>query len=192
MRLAALLSLILVSGLPPLQAREVSGIDVPETVLLRAVPEPLELNGAGIRRKLFVGIYVGALYLPKPARDLAGILQMPGAKRFSMHFIHAEIRPEKLVPVWKQGFEQNLSPEAFRALRPRIANFNGLFPTLRKGDRVDIDMLPGVGTQVWVNGDLRGKVVGDDFARALLHVWLGKHPADADLKQALLGGDSPR
>jgi hypothetical protein len=189
MRFVVLLGLLLLSSSPPLHARELAGINIPDSVRLHPNDDPLSLNGAGIRRKLFVGIYVGALYLPQPARDLAGILRMAGAKRFSMHFIHAEIRPEKLVPVWKRGFEENLSPEEFRALRPRIANFNGLFPTLRKGDRVDIDMLPGVGAQVWINGKLRGKVAGDDFARALLHIWLGKRPADADLKRALLVGD---
>ena len=190
MRFVVLLGLLLLSSSPPLHARELAGIDVPEIVRLHDDNDPLSLNGAGIRRTLFADVYVGALYLPQPAQDLAGILRTPGAKRFSMHFIRSEIRPEKLVPVWNRGFEKNLSPEEFRALRPRIANFNGLFPTLRKGDRVDIDMLPGIGTQVWINDKLRGRVTGDDFARALLHIWLGEHPADTGLKRALLGGNN--
>lgn len=188
MRVLALLSLCLLIGLPALHAQELAGARVPETARLHQDSSTLSLNGAGVRRKLFVGIYVGALYLPQPSRDPATILDMPGAKRFSMHFVHPEIPPEKLVPVWKQGFRDNLSPEAFTSLRPRIANFNGLFPTLRRGDRVDIDLIPGSGTQVWINDELRGKVAGDDFAHALLHIWLGERPADAALKQALLGG----
>lgn len=188
MRILALLSLLMLTGLPTLHAQELAGVRVPETVRLHQGSGALALNGAGVRRKLFVGIYVGALYLPQPARDLATILDMPGAKRFSMHFVQPEIPPEKLVPVWKQGFRENLSPDAFASLRPRIANFNGLFPALREGDRVDIDLIPGIGTQVWINGDLRGKVAGDDFARALLHIWLGERPADAALKRALLSG----
>jgi long-chain acyl-CoA synthetase len=43
--------------------------------------------------------------------------------------------------------------------------------------------------QVWINDRLRGKVAGDDFARALLRIWLGEHPADSGLKEALLGGN---
>lgn len=189
MRYVAVLCLILLSWLPPLQAREVAGVTVPDNVQLHADGSSLNLNGAGIRRKFFIDVYVGALYLTQPAQDLAGILALQGAKRISMQFVHNEVRAEKLVSAWNEGFENNLTAEEFRALRPRIANFNGLFPSLRKGDRVDIEIMPTGGTQVWINDALRGKVAGADFARALLHIWLGEHPADAGLKQALLGGD---
>lgn len=189
MRHLVLCGLMLLCWLTPLQARELAGITLPEQVRIHSADTPLTLNGAGLRRRLFVTIYVGALYLPQPARDADAVFAMPGAKRFSMHFVHKEITADKLVPVWNTGFERNLPAEKFRALRPRIANFNGLFPTLRKGDRVDIDILPGRGVQVSINGTLRGKVSGDDFSRALLRIWLGEYPADAALKHALLGGD---
>lgn len=189
MRYAALLAVLLFIGLAPVQAREIAGVMVPETVKLHSVDKTLNLNGAGVRRKFFLNIYIGALYLPRAAQDVDSILSMPGPKRFSMHFVYSEVKPDKLIPVWNKGFEDNLSPEALRALRPRIANFNGMFPTLRKGDRVDIDIVPGVGTQVWVNDNLQGKVAGDDFAKALLRIWLGERPADKALKRALLGGN---
>ncbi|MBU1190793.1 MAG: chalcone isomerase family protein [Gammaproteobacteria bacterium] len=189
MRYVALLTVLLLTGLTPVQAREIAGITVPETVKLHSVDKTLTLNGAGVRRKFFMSIYVGALYLPSATQDAEKVLSMPGAKRLNMQFVYSEIRPEKLIPVWNKGFEDNLSPELLRTLRPRIANFNGLFPTLHKGDRVDIDIVPGVGTQVWINDSLKGKVSGDDFAKALLRIWLGEKPADTSLKRALLGGD---
>lgn len=188
-RLVLLLALLI--ALPAAQALELAGVSMEETVKTHADGIELKLNGAGIRQRFFMDIYVGALYLPQPARDTAAVLDQRGAKRMSLHFVYKEIDAEKLVAAWNEGFEKNLPPEQFRALRPRIANFNGLFPTLRKGDRVDIDILPraekGATTQVWINGTLRGKVGGGDFARALLQIWLGQHPVDADLKQALLG-----
>lgn len=189
MRHAALLAALLLIGLAPAQAREIAGVMVPEAVTLHSADKTLNLNGAGVRRKFFLSIYIGSLYLPHPAQDADSVLSMPGAKRISMQFVYTEVPPEKLIPVWNQGFEDNLSPEALRSLRPRIANFNGMFPTLRKGDRVDIDIVPGVGTQVWINDHLQGKVSGDDFAKALLRIWLGEYPADKGLKRALLGGN---
>lgn len=189
MRYATLLIVLLFIGLAPVQAREIAGVTVPEAVKLHSADKTLKLNGAGVRRKFFLNIYIGALYLPRAAQDAESVLVMPGAKRVSMQFVYSEVRPEKLIPIWNKGFEDNLSPEALRALRPRIANFNGMFPTLRKGDRVDIDIVPGVGTQVWVNDNLRGKVSGDDFAKALLRIWLGERPAGKALKRALLGGN---
>lgn len=177
----------------PAQALELAGVAVPEKIYTNADGTALRLNGAGLRQRFFVNVYVGALYLPQPAHDSTAALELAGAKRMSLHVLHREIAAEKLVSAWNEGFEKNLPPQQFRALRPRIANFNGLFPVLRRGDRVDIDIVPrtdkGLATQVWINGALRGKVGGADFARALLLVWLGDRPVDADLKQALLGGD---
>ena len=183
----------LLTCLPAARALDLAGVTVADSVKTHAYGTELKLNGAGIRQRFFMDIYIGALYLPQPTRDAAAVLNLHGAKRMSLHFVHKEVDAEKLVAAWTEGFEKNLPPEQFRALRPRIANFNGLFPTLRKGDRIDIDILPradkGATTQVWLNGTLRGKVGGGDFARALLQIWLGEHPVDADLKQALLGTD---
>ena len=37
-------------------------------------------------------------------------------------------------------------------------------------------------------GQLRGGVTRPEFFQALLGIWLGPHPADEQLKKALLGG----
>lgn len=189
-RFAPLIALLLSL---PVQALELAGVTVPEKIHTNADGTALMLNGAGVRRRFFTDVYVGALYLPQPARATDAVLAQPGAKRMSLHFVHREVGAEKLMSAWNEGFAKNLPPEQFRALRPRIANFNGLFPTLRRGDRVDIDIVPrpdkGLVTQVWINGTLSGRVGGADFAAALLRVWLGEQPVDADLKHALLGGD---
>ena len=44
------------------------------------------------------------------------------------------------------------------------------------------------GTQVTVDGKATGApIAGEDFYRALLRVWLGDNPVQADLKKSLLG-----
>jgi hypothetical protein len=40
---------------------------------------------------------------------------------------------------------------------------------------------------VWINDTLNGIVPGEDFFAALLKIWLGPKPAEANLKDALLG-----
>lgn len=166
--------------------RTVAGVQIPVQIRTHSDATPLQLNGAGMRRKFLFDIYVGALYLPQPAHDMTSISNQPGPKRVAMHFVMPKVDAEKLVNAWNDGFSKNLSSEELRNLRPRIANFNGLFPAVHKGDRVDIDYIPGLGTQVWINDSLRGKVAGEDFFRALLRIWLGEHPADARLKKAML------
>ena len=181
------LTLVLLLCLPlAVAAREVGGIDVAEEITLAATP--LTLNGAGIRDKFFFDIYVGALYLPQKTRDAAQAIAMPGPKRVLMHFLYNKVDREKLVDGWIEGFENNLTAQESRAVAERLAAFNKLFVTVTRGDRIDLDYLPGSGTRVSLNGEARGVIPGDDFFAALLKVWLGRKPADDDLKAAMLGG----
>ena len=46
-----------------LQARIVSGVEIPEKLMING--SQLILNGAGVREKFFLDLYVGALYLKK-------------------------------------------------------------------------------------------------------------------------------
>ena len=182
---------LLLTGLlfsPLTSAREVAGIDIPETVQLAAGTPPLVLNGAGIRKKFFFKIYVAGLYLPSRQTTTEVILDMPGPKRVHMHFLYKEVERDKLVTGWQEGFENNLETNEFEKVASRLAKFNQLFRTMHRGDVIDLDYQPEEGTQVLFNGELQGRIEGDDFYAALLQVWLGQQPADADLKTALLKG----
>ena len=58
----------------------------------------------------------------------------------------------------------------------------------KKGDLIQLDFAPDVGTRVVVNGQQRGTAMaGDAFFSALLRVWLGDKPADGALKKSMLG-----
>lgn len=46
-------------------ARDVKGVNIAESVTLGG--ETLGLNGAGVRSKFFISVYVGASYLPGKA-----------------------------------------------------------------------------------------------------------------------------
>ena len=182
---------LLLTGLlfsPLTSAREVAGIDIPETVQLAAGTPPLVLNGAGIRKKFFFKIYVAGLYLPSRQTTTEVILDMPGPKRVHMHFLYKEVERDKLVTGWQEGFENNLETNEFEKVASRLAKFNQLFRTMHRGDVIYLDYQPEEGTQVLFNGELQGRIEGDDFYAALLQVWLGQQPADADLKTALLKG----
>ena len=88
---------------------------------------------------------------------------------------------------WTEGFEKNQSARAMAALRQRLEAFNALFGDVRRGDVYDLDFLRGGDTRVTLNGRELGRIPGRDFQRALLEVWLGRYPADDDLKAAMLG-----
>jgi hypothetical protein len=182
---AAFLSVLLAAGAA--SAREIAGVSVPDSVTLPGQDAPLPLNGAGVRTKFFIKIYVGALYLPKPADSADAVLDFAGPSSVRMFFLYHEVSAAKLVDAWNEGFAANLAAEALKALQPRIEQFNALFRTVHRGDVVRLDYVPGTGSQVWINDELRGTVPGADFHRALLAIWLGAKPADGGLKEAMLG-----
>lgn len=187
MKVIASLLAWLVLVAPMAQAREVAGVTVPDTVEVEG--ERLALNGAGVRSRFFVKVYVGALYLKQPVQDAATAVEQAPPKRVLLHFLYKEVSAEKLVEAWNEGFEKNTLPEVRAALQSRIDRFNALFPTVRKGDTIRVDLLADGATRVAVNDQLRGTVPGADFQQALLRIWLGEKPADGDLKQAMLAGN---
>ena len=168
--------------------RDVSGIRVPVTVEMQDPPLRLTLNGSGVRRKLFFRIYVAALYLPEHTSDASRILALRQPARLDMQFLYRFIRRGKLLASWDEGFRSNLSPQEYQALKPQIERFEALFGNARRGDHYSFTCVPGRGVRVRLGRKPPVWIEGDAFARALLAIWLGKHPADAELKLALLGG----
>ena len=171
----------------PVSARQIAGVAVDESVTMEN--KQLVLNGAGIRKKFFVKVYVGALYLTGKLTTAEAVMADPGAKRIIMSFLHKEVSAAKLADAWNKGFIANHTSEELRSLRERINRFNSLFRTVYKGDEIRLDYLPEDGTRVWINNSLQGTIPGDDFHVALLKIWLGREPADSDLKDAMLGGE---
>ena len=96
---------------------------------------------------------------------------------------------EKLIQGWEEGFNNNHGPAAMADLKERLDAFNRLFETVKEGDVILMDYIPGQGTRVSIRGQLKGLVPGKDFNDALLRVWLGERPADKRLKKAMLGLD---
>lgn len=183
-RLFTLFLSILIAA-PTLQALEIEGVSLPESVMVDG--KTVQLNGAGIRTKFFFDIYIGALYLETHTTSAKAVLIDPGAKRISMDFLYGEVEKEKLRDGWKEGFRKNQLPERMAVLQPRLERFNALFSDAHRGDKVTFDLFTDGTTHIQINGKESGVIEGADFQQALLAVWLGKKPADGDLKMAMLG-----
>ncbi len=189
MKIRLLTALLALSTLSlPARAVEVGGVPIAPTAELTVNGPALTLNGAGMRKKFFMSVYIGALYLPSKAATAQEVLSQPGPKRMLLHFVYDELSAPKLVDAWNEGFAANTSDAELAPLRARIGQFNALFTTTRKGDVITLDYLPGEGTRVSHNGQAKGTIPGEDFNRALLKIWLGDKPVTEDLKKALLGG----
>jgi hypothetical protein len=168
-------------------ASEVSGVFIDAEIIADS-GEKLVLNGAGLREKFWVDVYVGSLYLPAKSADVAEILSKPQTWRIQLDFVYKEVAREKLLASWREGFEKNQTAETLQRLQSRIEIFYRFFDSSAVAkDQFRFDYQPDVGTRVSKNQQSLGVIPGEDFANALLEIWLGNHPADKGLKKAMLG-----
>jgi hypothetical protein len=178
----------------PLKAQtvEVAGAKFPPTV--QVARTPLKLNGAGIRYKVVFKVYAAGLYLTEKAATPDAVIDMPGPKRLQVVMLR-DIDANELGRLFARGMEENSSSADFVKTIPgtiRMADIFAARGRLTVGDAFSVDWLPGVGTVVVVNGTPQGEPIKDpEFFRAMMRIWLGQHPADSQLKEALLGRAPP-
>jgi len=175
-------ALVLAAG--PLIAASVDGVKVPDTVTVGA--KTLKLNGAGVRKKMIVRVYVCALYLENNSKDAAGIIASGDTKSMRLRMLRA-VEGSKISGAISEGFENN-SASSMSVLRPRLEKLAKLIPDVKEGDEIALTWIPDQGTVVNVRGRDNGTIEGRDFADALFSVWLGANPVQDDLKAALLAG----
>ncbi|MBG90856.1 MAG: hypothetical protein CL521_03450 [Actinobacteria bacterium] len=150
--------------------------------------QELKLNGAGVRQKYTIDIYIGALYTKDEYRVEDEVFQDKNPKRIVLHYLYEKIDGKLIQDGWVDGFRDNLSKEAYDACSVRLDQFNQCFTTMLSGDEVLIDYEPDEGTSVIKNGRQIGDTIrGEDFHVAVLKVLLGEKPAYKKLKKAMLG-----
>lgn len=168
-------------------AREVADVRIAESAQVGSVTLPL--NGAGVRTRVIIDVYVAALYLGKKADKAEDVLADPGVKRIALHMLYG-MSSGKLLNAFKDAIEANHSEAELAALDVPLKKFYALFgaiSNINNGDIILLDYFPATGTRVTINGVERGVVEGAEVNRALLKIWLGNNPVQKDLKKELLG-----
>ena len=181
--------LLLLAALPALAA-EVAGVKFEAETKIDGAGQALVLNGAGLRRFVFFKVYAAGLYLPAKTTSAAEAIAAQGPKRISIRMLR-DVDAKEFSDALEKGLRENNSADEMKAIEPRLAELLAIMTALKEakeGMRIELDWRPGTGTVVVVDGALRGKpIAGEDFYRALLKVWLGEHPVQDDLKDAMLG-----
>lgn len=170
-------------------AAEVEGVKLPDTLRLDGAGPELVLNGAGVRTRLVFRVYVGALYVTKKSNNAAAIVADAGPKRIALHMLR-ELSADQLAGALEDGLKANHGADELVKLDARVKQLRAIFDALKvakSGDVIHIDYTLAAGTRIAINGTAQGVIAGEDFHRALLRIWLGDKPADADLKRGLLG-----
>jgi len=187
-RLLFAASLLASASLPATAAVSVHGARFDDTV--QVAGKELKLNGAGVRTRLMFKVYAAGLYLPEKTKSAADVLKQEGPRRVSIVMLR-EVGADTFANAFFEGLNENTPREERTRLASQMRTFNTVFTSgesLKKGDIVLLDWIPGAGTQCSLNGKKLGDPIPDvAFYNAMLRIWLGDHPVDDDLKPALLG-----
>lgn len=187
--LAASLGLSALPAMPALaQTTEVGGVKYDNTA--RVAGETLQLNGAGIRYKAVFKVYTAGLYLNQKAGTPEAVIANPGPKRIHVVMLR-DIDANELGKLFTRGMQDNSPRDEFSKSIPGTIRMGEIFSAKKKlsnGESFSVEYVPNTGTSVLVNGKVMGEPIKEpEFFTGLLRIWLGKSPADNNLKDALLG-----
>ena len=145
----------------------------------------------GLRAVAWFKGYAAGLYLARKATTPEAVLALPGPKRLQLRML-VDVPAAEFVKAFHKGIARNTPAAAQPALAGRMQRFEALVSSLRTvkaRDVVDLDFLPAEGLVFVHNGRTLGTPVeGEDFYAALLRIFIGPRPVDAELKTGLLGG----
>ncbi len=184
----------------------VSGIKFPDKIGYNK--KVLYLNGAGIRTKFFMNIYVAGLYVTKKTNDAATIINANEAMTMRVTIISSMLTGETMENAIREGFERSMNGNVSE-IKEQIDLCCKLFtdsPT-KVGDQYDLNFTPGIGFSSTKNGKSYttsqfGKFSNGQsdegnlafspgknniFKKATFGIWLGDDPVDEGLRESLLG-----
>ena len=168
-------------------AAEVSGVKVDDKATVGG--QALVLNGAGMRTRLFIKVYVGALYVPQKTSTAQGVVGRNQPRRMALA-LQRDVDADQLLEALRAGLSDNNSQSDLDAMQPQVEQFATIFRSVgaaRAGQLIHIDYIPAEGTVILLDGAVKGTIGGEAFNKALFNNWLGEKPVQESLKKALLG-----
>mgnify|MGYP003575311488 CR=1 FL=1 len=165
-------------------AATVAGVKLEDSV--KVGEHNLVLNGAALRKKFIIKVYVGGLYLQAKQNNAAAILAADAPRQQVMQFIF-DVDKGKMAEAWEEGLADN-TPNASAEVKTAFKTLASWMEDMKEGQRIVLTYDPGTGTTVTVNGKNKGTLGGKAVADAILNTWLGPKPGPgADFKKGVLG-----
>ena len=165
---------------------KVNGIIIPNIVKVNS--KYLKLNGAGVREKMFLDLYIGALYVEKRSSNAQNIIDANNLMSIKLRIISNMVNRENMEEAIREGFKKSTKGNT-KSLDSKIDELinKGFAGVIEKGDVMDLEYIPGKGTYLKKNGKTLVVIPGLEFKKALFGIWLCDEPADANLKKKMLG-----
>jgi hypothetical protein len=157
-------------------AKEVAGVNIPETYDCGG--KTLPFQGAGLRTATWIKIkvYVLAYYAAEKKAPAT-----PSC--FNLTYLR-DFDQEDVDKAWAFQFKDS-SMHPYPQLEEHVKEIQQYFGEI-KGERSENFVLEEGSTKIYENGILKGEIKGAEFQKNFLSLWFGKKPPTKELQEELL------
>lgn len=189
LKLLLLATLALSLGSPAIAGTlDVGGVKVEDS--LSIYNNTLLLNGAGLVLNGKTPQYVVQIYAKQKFKTLDELVAIPGPKRLVLTAIK-EVDTAPIVKMFNRSVDDVAGKSDRAKLIPGLMSIGELFKAnraLKPGDVMTLDWVPISGLVIYLGGKLQGQPYREaELFKAAAGVWMGEFPADAKVKESLLG-----
>jgi hypothetical protein len=166
----------------------ISGFDVPESILLNGTR--LRLNGAAMRTKFFLNIYIVALYTAQPITREEDAVHSKIERSLRMIVTTPLATPGLVSENVVDSMKESLGSKYYQ-LKPVVEKIKSVIDTAQIGYRDCMDTYYSAdgALHVYKNGQfLSSEADAQIFAESLFNIYMGRQPVDAKVKRYLLKG----
>lgn len=183
----ALLVMFMLVTAGSVQAKKVGNVTLEENISVNDIE--LSLNGAGFRKKLFIKLYVGSLYVQDSLTggDAEAIVQADKPMLIQLDITSDLLTRDKLIKALNDGFNKATDGNTAPIQEQITIMENTLNQPIRPGDVYRIMYVPQTGTSILFGDETLVTIEGLPFKQAVFGIWLSKSPAQKSLKNAMLG-----
>jgi hypothetical protein len=147
------------------------------------------INGAGVRNKYFMNVYVAGLYLTAKSNNPNDIVNADKPMAVRLQIISALVTQDRMAQSIIEGFEKSTKGNT-KPIQKDIDQIIKIFKSepIKVGDVFDIWYTPGIGITATKNNKKFDILIpGLQFKKFTFGIWLGEDPVDDTLKDLMLG-----
>lgn len=167
---------------------DIGGVKVEDSLAI--YNNTLLLNGTGLVSNGRAPLYVAQIYAKQKFKTLDELFAVPGPKRLVLTVIK-ETDTGPIVKMFNRSVDEIAGKNDRAKLIPSLMSIGEIFMTnrvLKPGALMTLDWVPITGLVIYLDGKLQGQPYRDaELFKAAMRVWMGDFPADAKVKEALLG-----
>ncbi len=147
------------------------------------------LNGAGVRNKYFMNVYVAGLYVKTKTTNPAEVINADKPMAVRLQIISALVTQDRMAESIIEGFQKSTKGNT-KPIQKEIDMIVRVFKSepIKVGDVFDIWYTPGVGITATKNNKKFDVLIpGLQFKKYTFGIWLCENPVDDILKDKMLG-----